>query len=80
MAQKGPIVFVAKPDDTVELRQVTLGQRQGDDVVVTNGVASGERVVVTGQLTLSPGAKVHPVPASTTAPAGNPGSNGSAQQ
>jgi multidrug efflux system membrane fusion protein len=56
MAQKGPFVYVAKSDDTVELRQVTLGQRQGDNVVVSNGLAAGERVVVTGQLTLSPGA------------------------
>jgi hypothetical protein len=37
---------------------VTLGQRQGEDVVVTKGLADGERVVVTGQLTIQPGAKV----------------------
>ena len=37
---------------------MTLGQRQGDDVVVTKGVADGERVVVTGQLAVHPGAKV----------------------
>jgi membrane fusion protein, multidrug efflux system len=70
MAQKGPFVYVAKTDDTVELRQVTLGQRQGEDVVVSNGVAPGERVVVTGQLTLSPGAKVRTQPFSTGAPDG----------
>ena len=58
ISQKGTFVYVVKPDQTVELRPVTLGQRQGDDVVVTTGVASGEEVVVTGQLTVSPGAKV----------------------
>ena len=58
ISQKGPYVYVIKPDQTIELRPVTLGQRQGDDVVVTNGVASGERVVVMGQLTVAPGAKV----------------------
>ena len=58
ISQQGPFVYVVKPDDTAELRPVTLGQRQGDDVVVTKGVADGERVVVTGQLTLIPGAKV----------------------
>ena len=63
ISQKGPFVYVVKTDDTVELRQVTLGQRQGDDVVVTDGVAAGERVVVTGQMTLSPGAKVQVSPA-----------------
>jgi len=58
ISQKGPYVFVIKPDDTADLRPVTLGQRQGEDVVVTSGVAPGERVVIGGQLTLIPGAKV----------------------
>jgi multidrug efflux system membrane fusion protein len=58
ISQKGPFVYVVKPDQTAELRPVTLGQRQGDDVVVTTGVTSGEQVVVTGQLTVVPGAKV----------------------
>ena len=39
ISQKGPFVYVVKPDDTAELRPVTLGQRQGDQVVVTDGVA-----------------------------------------
>jgi multidrug efflux system membrane fusion protein len=58
ISQKGPFVYVVKPDDSADLRPVTLGQRQGDDVVVTAGLASGERVVVTGQLTVRPGGKV----------------------
>jgi len=77
MAQKGPFVYVAKPDSSVELRQVTLGQRQGDDVVVSKGLAGGESVVVTGQLTLSPGAKVRTQPFS--AGTGAAGANESAQ-
>lgn len=78
ISQQGPYVYVVKPDDTVELRQVTLGQRQGDDVVVTKGLAEGERVVVTGQLTVQPGAKVHmqeAVPTTSPAPPGTPPSN-----
>jgi multidrug efflux system membrane fusion protein len=35
ISQKGPFVYIVKPDQTVELRPVTLGQRQGEDVVVT---------------------------------------------
>lgn len=58
ISQQGSYVFVVKPDGTAELRPITLGQRQGDDVVVTKGVAAGEQVVVTGQLTVAPGAKV----------------------
>jgi multidrug efflux system membrane fusion protein len=63
VSQNGPFVFVVKPDNTVELRPVTPGQRQqGDLTVIDNGVKSGETVVVTGQLALSPGAKIAPQP------------------
>jgi multidrug efflux pump subunit AcrA (membrane-fusion protein) len=56
-------VFVVKPDNTVELRPVTPGQRQqGDLMVIESGVEPEETVVVTGQLTLSPGAKIAPQP------------------
>lgn len=58
LSQKGPFVYVIKPDETADLRPVTLGQRQGDEVVVTNGLSANERVVVTGQLTVRPGGKV----------------------
>jgi len=47
-----------KSDDTAELRPVKLGQRQGDDVVVTEGVAANERVVLAGQMLVRPGGKV----------------------
>ena len=72
ISQQGPYIYVVKPDDTAELRFVTLGQKQGDDVVVTKGLADGERVVVTGQLTLMPGAKVHVQDADPPAGAGVP--------
>src|SRR5947208_3050855 len=63
ISQSGPFVFVVKPDNTVELRTVTPGQpQQGDLTVIENGVKLGETVVVTGQLALSPGAKVAPQP------------------
>jgi multidrug efflux system membrane fusion protein len=59
VSQSGPFVFVVKADNTVDLRPVKPGQRQdGDLVVVESGVKPGETVVVTGQLALSPGAKV----------------------
>ncbi|MGA7504444.1 MAG: efflux RND transporter periplasmic adaptor subunit [Candidatus Sulfotelmatobacter sp.] len=58
VSQRGPFVYVVKPDDTAELRPVKLGQRQGDDVVVTEGVAANERVVLAGQMLIRPGGKV----------------------
>jgi multidrug efflux system membrane fusion protein len=58
ISQKGPFVYVVKPDGTADFRPVTLGQRQGDNVVITQGVAAGENVIVTGQMTVPPGGKV----------------------
>jgi membrane fusion protein, multidrug efflux system len=58
ISQQGPFVYVVKQDDTAELRPVKLGQRQGDDVVVTQGVAPSERVVLAGQMLIRPGGKV----------------------
>jgi membrane fusion protein, multidrug efflux system len=69
LSQQGPFVYVIKSDDTAELRPVTLGQRQGRDVVITNGVQAGERVVLAGQLLVHPGGKVHIDAGAPAAPA-----------
>ena len=58
MSATGSFVYVVKQDSTAELRPVKLGQRQGDFVVVDEGLKSGERVVVRGQLGVTPGGKV----------------------
>ena len=55
---KGPFVYVVSEDSSAELRPVTLGQRQGDLLVVERGLKAGERVVVAGQLGVTPGGKV----------------------
>src|SRR5437867_4963704 len=69
VSQSGPFVFVVKADNTVDLRPVNPGQRQeGDLTVIENGVKPGETVVVTGQLALSPGAKVAPQPYAAQTP------------
>lgn len=70
ISQKGPFVYVVKADATAELRPIVLGQRQGDQVVVTKGVAPDESVVVTGQLLVRPGGRVRVEP-SAAATAGN---------
>jgi multidrug efflux system membrane fusion protein len=70
VSQSGPFVFVVKPDNTVDLRPVTPGQpQQGDLTVIESGVKSDETVVVTGQLALSPGAKIAPQPYTPQPPA-----------
>jgi len=58
MSAKGSFVYVVKQDSTAEQRPVSLGQRQGDLIVVEKGVQAGERIVVNGQLGVTPGGKV----------------------
>jgi len=58
MSANGPFVYVIKDDSTAELRPVKLGQRQGELVVVDEGVKAGERVVTKGQLGVMPGGQV----------------------
>jgi multidrug efflux system membrane fusion protein len=67
ISQQGTFVYVVKPDDTAELRPVKLGQRQGQQVVVTEGLAANERVVLAGQMLVRPGGKVR----IAAAPSGN---------
>jgi multidrug efflux system membrane fusion protein len=58
MSANGSYVYVVKPDSTAEQRPVSLGQRQGDLIVVEKGVQPGERIVTNGQLGVTPGGKV----------------------
>jgi membrane fusion protein, multidrug efflux system len=77
ISQRGPFVYVVKADDTAELRPVKVGQRQGDQIVVTEGVAPNERVVLAGQMLVRPGGKVRVDTASSTAStSGNANSGG----
>lgn len=55
---KGSFVYVVKQDSTAEQRPISLGQRQGDLVVVETGLQPGETVVTNGQLGVTPGRKV----------------------
>ena len=65
---KGPFVYVVKEDSTAEMRPVKLGQRQGELVVIEQGLQPGERVVMNGQLGVMPGGKVRVVTGAATAP------------
>lgn len=58
MSANGSFVYVVKPDSTAEQRPVSLGQRQGEMIVVEKGIEAGERVVINGQLGVTPGGKV----------------------
>lgn len=58
MTQTNPIVFVVKDDMTVDQRNVKLGQREDQMVMVLQGVKAGEKIVVEGQMNLYTGSKV----------------------
>ena len=59
--QRGPdgtYVFVLKPDQTVEMRPVTVEQSEGDLALITNGLAPGETIVTDGQYRLQNASRV----------------------
>jgi RND family efflux transporter MFP subunit len=55
-------VAVVGQDDRVAIRPVQVGEHTGTMWVIQNGLKAGERVVVEGQQTLSPGMQVRPKP------------------
>ena len=59
----GQYVFVVKPDQTVELRNIKVARTEGDASVVASGLAAGDTVVTVGQLRLAPGVRVRAEPA-----------------
>jgi membrane fusion protein, multidrug efflux system len=56
--QQGTYVFVVKPDQTVDLRTVSVERTSGDQSVIKTGLTPGETVVTDGQLRLNAGTKV----------------------
>lgn len=70
-SQTGSTIYVVKPDQTVELRNVKVARTVGDNVLVAEGIKGGETVVTDGQLRLVPGARVEPrnLAAAAAAPA-----------
>lgn len=70
IGQRGNYVFVVKADNTAELRLVKTGVRTETEVVIEDGLALGERVVIDGQLRLRPGTRVTIRPAGGPAPPG----------
>ena len=55
---EGALVFVVKPDSSVELRTVAAERSVGGEVVIAKGLAPGEQVVVDGQSRLASGTTV----------------------
>ena len=56
--QQGTFVFIVQPDQTVELRPVTVARLAGDETVLQTGVSAGDTVVTDGHLRLVPGSRI----------------------
>jgi len=71
-SQQGSFVYVVKPDQTVEMRSVTVGATQGDVIGVDKGLAAGDLVVTDGVDKLQQGSHVSvqtaAIPPGSTAP------------
>lgn len=55
-----PTAMIVGPDNMVEQRVLTVKQDIGQSWVVTDGLEDGDRIIVTGLQSASPGAKVTP--------------------
>jgi membrane fusion protein (multidrug efflux system) len=53
--QSANVVYVVGENNKVALRTVTLGERVGQDYIVTEGLKAGERVIVEGIQKARPG-------------------------
>jgi membrane fusion protein, multidrug efflux system len=69
---KGHFVWVVDKESRAEARPVTVGDWDGNEWFVFEGLTSGERVVVDGALMLSPGMPLTIKPPSTPTPPGQP--------
>jgi len=63
---QGSYVFIVSGDDTVERRNISLGQRDGVNWVVDEGLEEGDRLIVNGVQKVRPGMAVIATPVSTT--------------
>lgn len=57
----GKVVFVRKAEDQFEPRRVTLGEEQGENIVVLEGLQEGEEVVGKGSFALKSEVEIHKI-------------------
>jgi multidrug efflux system membrane fusion protein len=63
----GPFTYVVKPDSTVEVRQLKIGEDSDGMTIVNTGLALNERVVTSNQYRLQAGAHVREATAEASA-------------
>ncbi|MGC2029552.1 MAG: efflux RND transporter periplasmic adaptor subunit [Steroidobacteraceae bacterium] len=70
LGPNGPFTYVVKPDSTVEVRQLQVGEESGGLTIVNSGLALNERVVTSNQYRLQAGVHVRASAAAAAAAAG----------
>ena len=58
--QSAKVVYLVGPENKVQIRSVTLGERVGQDYIVTEGLKAGDRIITEGIQKVRPGAVVEP--------------------
>jgi multidrug efflux system membrane fusion protein len=79
VGRNNKFVYVIKPDNTAELRPVTVRRISRDEVAVEQGLQKDERVVTDGQLRLTNGTKVEIVEEKAQEPQPTPAAGKPAQ-
>ena len=74
--QSGPNVFVVMPDNTIDVRPVTVAGIVGDKAAISAGLKAGEQVVTEGQLSLAEGMSVAVRGGAATGDSKSPKTNG----
>ena len=77
---QGLFAYVVGQDNTVQLRKVRTGLAYNGLLVIEDGVAAGERVVIDGHLRLTPGAVVEEKASAGAASGGQPTKPGEADE
>ena len=67
LGPNGPFTYVVKPDSTVEVRPLKIGNESGGLTIVRSGLALNERVVTSNQYRLQAGAHVRAAAAAAAA-------------
>ena len=70
--QSTKVVYVVGDDNKVALRTVVLGDRVGEDYIITEGLKANERVIVEGLQKVRPGITVNPTEKPVTAESASP--------
>jgi len=67
LGPNGPFTYVVKPDSTVEVRQLKIGEESDGMTIVNSGLALNERVVTSNQYRLQAGVHVRAATAESSA-------------